>query len=290
MNAIIIGINGQDGFYLNKLLSAKQINVIGIARSKGDWIQGDVTDFPFISELIKKHQPQYIFHLAANSSTRHDLIFENHETIATGTINVLESAYRFSKNSKIFICGSGVHFKNNGFPVSETDEFFANSPYAVSRISSVYAARYYREIGLKTYVGYLFHHESPLRKKTHISKMTTDFIKSLNAESKTKLKIFDPTVKKEWAFAQDIAEGMFALISQNETFEACIGTGESYSIEEWLKTCFAIKGLNYIDHVDFEKTEFKPEYNILVSNPLTMNKIGWKFKTTFHELAKIMME
>lgn len=287
MKAIIFGINGQDGYYLNRVLQQNNVEVIGVSRSNNNWLKGDVSNFDFVQKLIQLHLPDYIFHLAANSTTKHSALFENHETISTGTINILESVKAHSPNTKVFITGSGVQFKNNETPIKETDEFEPNSPYSLSRIYSVYAARYYRKLGINTYVGYLFHHESPLRKDNHISKLTTNFIK--NHKNGDRLTLGDITVKKEWVFAEDVAEAIFALVSQNKVFEACIGSGVAYSIEDWLKECFSIKGLSYLDFIDVPNNPFKPEYSILVSEPKTINSLGWKPKTSFRELAKIMM-
>jgi len=62
-----------------------------------------------------------------------------------------------------------LQFKNENHPIKETDEFEANDPYAVSRIHSVYAARYFRKLGIKVYVGYFFNHDSPRRTEKHLS-------------------------------------------------------------------------------------------------------------------------
>ncbi|TAL44409.1 MAG: NAD-dependent epimerase/dehydratase family protein, partial [Chitinophagaceae bacterium] len=74
--AIIFGISGQDGYYLSKRLLQQQIEVTGVSRSGGNWIQGSVANFELVDSLIKTTKPDYIFHLAANSATRHELLFE----------------------------------------------------------------------------------------------------------------------------------------------------------------------------------------------------------------------
>jgi len=105
MKALIFGVNGQDGYYLSRLLQENSFEVIGVSRKKAPII-GDVSDFETTSHLIKKNVPQYIFHLAANSTTSHNSLFENHETISTGTLNILESVREFSPHSKVFISGN----------------------------------------------------------------------------------------------------------------------------------------------------------------------------------------
>jgi GDPmannose 4,6-dehydratase len=91
MKAIIFGISGQDGSYLKKILQINNVEVIGVSRSSGDWIQGTVIDYHLVQELIKIHQPQYVFHLAANSTTRHDALFENHGNHIYGFIKYFRS-------------------------------------------------------------------------------------------------------------------------------------------------------------------------------------------------------
>lgn len=171
--AIIFGITGQDGFYLQALLQKEGHQVVGVSRSTGE----DIASRCYVEKLLKDHQPNYIFHLAANSTTRHEALFENHETISTGTLNILEAVKEQCPDCRVFITGSGVQFVNKGLPISEKDDFAPLSAYAVSRIHSIYAARYYRALGIKAYVGYLFHHESPLRNPKHLCKKITELAK-----------------------------------------------------------------------------------------------------------------
>lgn len=288
MIAIIFGITGQDGYYLNEICNKKNIKVIGISRSNNNWLLGDVANREQTEYLIKNYKPQYIFHLAAKSTTQHDALFENHETISTGTLNILEAVKTYSPDSKVFIVGSGVQFKNNGSPISEKDEFEATSPYSVSRIQSVYAARYFRSLGIRVYVGYLFHHESPFRKPNHISKEIALSVRNIAEGRNEIIEIGDILVEKEWTFAGDIARGIFTLVEQNDIYEATIGSGIVYSIKDWLEQCFFLIKLDWRDYVRF-RHGFTPEYQRLVSCPKTMNALGWFPKVEISELAIMMV-
>lgn len=287
MNALIFGANGQDGHYLHELCNLKKIESIGISRS-GRWVKGDVSCFDQVEQLVKEYHPTYIFHVAANSTTKHDALFENHETISTGTLNILEAVKRHSPDSRIFITGSGVQFENSGKPISETDNFEANSPYSIARIQSVYAARYFRSLGLRVYVGYLFHHESPLRKAVHISQKIALAAQRIANGSDEAIELGDISVEKEWTFAGDIARGIFTLIEQDDVFEAVIGSGITYSIENWLEQCFGMIGLDWHDYVRLREG-FTPEYKRLVSDTKTINSLGWYPTVGIKDLAKIMV-
>lgn len=287
MKALIFGANGQDGYYLHALLQKQGVEVVGVSRS-GDWVRADVASWSDVEVLIEKHKPDFVFHLAANSTTRHGAMFENQATICTGTLNILEAVKTHCPTSRVFLSGSGVQFKNSGNPISERDAFEAGSPYALARIHSVYAARYYRSLGLKVYVGYLFHHDSPRRQEHHVSQMIAGAVKRIAAGSREVLELGDVSVQKEWTFAGDVVAAIWALVQQDEVFEATIGSGLAYSIEEWLQQCFALTDKNWRDHVRLREG-FTPEYSRLVCDPATIRSLGWAPTVSLNGLARMMV-
>jgi GDPmannose 4,6-dehydratase len=289
MKALIFGISGQDGYYLSALLQKRNIEVIGVSRSHGD-LKGDVADYSFVESIIKQHLPDYIFHFAANSSTRHDTLFDNHNAISTGTLNILECVRLYCPGAKIFLSGSAMQFKNEGGPIDEQTPFEASSPYSLARIQSVYAGRYYRSVfGMMIYFGYFFNHDSPLRSEGHINQKIVSTVKRIAKGSTEKLEIGNVDVKKEFNYAGDMVEAVWILINQDTIFEAVIGCGEVHSILEWTEYCFMKINKNWNDYVIINQN-FVPDYKILVSNPKLIWSIGWQQKVDFHSLADLMME
>jgi len=286
-SVIIFGANSQDGYYLADIYRRQGFEVLGVSRT-GDWLRGDVASLEFVEELVRSQKPDMIYHLAATSTTGHHALFENHKTIGTGTLNILEAVYRWHSGCKVFLAGSGLQFVNRGGPIHETDPFDASSAYSVERIHSVYSARYFRTLGLKVYVGYLFHHESPLRRPNHVSQQIVQAVKRIAAGSNETLEIGDISVEKEWGFAGDIAEGMAVLVGQDKVFEAVIGTGKTQTIEDWLKICFASVGKDWTNHVTL-RDGFASEKKRLFSNPETMHSLGWRPTVDFAELAELML-
>ena len=290
MKSIIFGANGQDGYYLNELLTLNKVKVVGISPFGGVWIKGDVADFSFVEDLIKTHQPEYIFHFAAVSSTNHSALFDNHNAISTGTLNILECVKNYSPKSKVFLSGSAMQFKNEGLPIDEKTPFAASSPYSVARIQSVYAGRYYRDtFGLQVYAGYFFNHDSPLRTEQHVNKKITAVVNRIANNSNEKLELGNIDVQKEFNYAGDIVEAVWMMINQSKIYEAVIGSGKTYSIKDWTEYCFKKINKNWQDFV-FVKKDFIAEYKILVSNPKLVNSIGWQPKVDFYQLADMMMD
>lgn len=288
MTTLIFGASGQDGYYLSQFLAGKNIEVIPISR-KDARIQADIADFDIVKGLVRRYKPDIIFDFAANSTTRHDVLFENHATICTGSLNILEAVKTVSPQTKVFLSGSGLQFRNTGSPIKETDPFEARDAYSICRIQSVYAARYFRTLGIKAYVGYFFNHDSPIRTERHVAKMIANAVVNISKGRETPLEIGDLSVKKEWAFAGDIVEAVWTLVQQDEVFEAVIGTGQAYSIQEYVEACFATIKKDWRQYVSL-KQGFRSEYSQLVSDPSTILSLGWTPPTDFNQLVQMMLK
>jgi GDPmannose 4,6-dehydratase len=289
MKAIIFGVNGQDGYYLTELLKINKLEFIGVSRPEGKWIKGDVADFKFVEALVKKYQPDYTFHFAANSTTHHSALFDNHNAISTGTINILESVKRHCPNSKVFLSGSAMQFKNDGLPIDEKTPFQASSPYSIARIQSVYAGRYYRDtFGLQIYVGYFFNHDSPSRTERHVNMKIAKAVQRIAKGSNEKVELGNIDVQKEFNYAGDVVEAVWILLNQDIIFEAVIGSGKAYSIKDWVEYCFKRINKNWQEYIEI-KQGFLSEYQTLVSNPRLIRSIGWQPKVDFHKLADLML-
>jgi len=288
MKAVIFGVTGQDGHYLERLLVSQGIMVVGVSRSTTPAC--DVTDYQAVSGLLETHVPDYIFHFAADSTTRHEALFRNHDGIATGTVNILEAARLYVPRSRVFLCGSAVQFYNDGTPINERTPFHAYSPYAAARIYSVYMARYYRAaFGLPVYVGYLFNHDSPLRTKNHVNQSIVQAVRDIRAGKNVTLEIGNPDVRKEFNFAGDIVAGMWVLVNQGTVHEAVLGSGITHSIKDWAAYCFQKAGLNWREHTVM-RSDYVAEYDTLVSAPARIKSLGWNPETSFAELADMMLE
>ena len=287
--AIIFGSNSQDGFFLNELLNGMHFEITNVSRSSGDF-RGSVGNFEFVESLIKRIKPDFIFHFAATSSTSHEATFENNISICTGTLNILESIKIHSFETKVFISGSALQFKNSGVPIDEYTPFDYNSTYAISRIYSVNLSRYYREkFGINVYVGYFFNHDSPFRSEKHINQKIVSHVVKIIRGSFEKLIIGDLDVKKEFSYARDIVEAVWKLVNQDLYYEAVIGSGIAYSIKEWVNYCFDKYSLDWRDYVIIDNN-YQSDYGILVSNPQRIIQLGWQPSTNIFELADLMLE
>lgn len=287
-SSIIFGSNGQDGYYLTKHLISLGLKVIGVSRSSGDII-GNVGNYNFVSGLIKNEVPDYIFHFAANSTTKHDVLFDNNESISTGTLNILEAVRNFSPHTKVFISGSAMQFKNDGNKIHINSEFDHSSLYSVARIYSVFVSRYYRDkYKLKVYIGYLFNHDSPLRSEDHINQRIVKTALRIKKGSNEKLEIGNLDVQKEFNFAGDMVNAIWLFINQEKIYEIIISSGILFSIKSWVILCFEECGLNWESHVIVSKS-YIPEYSKLYGDSESIRSLGWLPMFDIQKLARLML-
>lgn len=287
---LIFGGTGQDGFFLKKILVNLKYSVkIYSSNNQIKSHQINISNYAKVKKVIKIYQPEIIFHFAAKSSTEHKFIIKNHNAIVIGALNILESVYKYSPKSKVFIASSGLVFKNDNKPISELSLLDSSSAYAVARIEALYLARYYRTKGLKVYVGFLFNHESPLRIEESVVREVTKGAIDVYYGLKKNINIRNPNIIKEWMWAGDAMNAIMVFIKQEKEFEICIGDGIGKSISDYAHTCFKLLNITnrskilINQHYDLNSSRF-------ISNPQKIKSLGWKPNNNFLFLAKQMIK
>lgn len=289
-SALIFGVTGQDGWYLSRICSREGVAVYGVSRSGGDgWVKGDVGDRRFVDDVIRELRCDYTFHLAADSTTRHEALFRNVNAIVSGSTNILEASLRHAPNSKVFLAGSALQFESGGELVSVSMPMAASSAYVIARNYASFAAKYYRTLGLRTYVGYFCHHDSPLRRERHLSAKVASTVARIRNGSKEKLEIEYPEVIREFNFAGDVMEAVWMLVNQEDITNCVIGSGHGSSVRDWIELCFRLAALDWHEHV-VVTPKGPPPFQRLVADSSMIRSIGWKPVTDIVGLAEMMLD
>ena len=145
--ALICGISGQDGAYLAKLLLNKGYIVCGTSRDAQassfhnlvrlgirDQVKLEsmaLTDFRSVLQVLTKIKPDEVYNLAGQTSVglSFELPVETLESIATGTLNLLEAIRFLGLPMRFYNAGSSEPFGNtNGEPADEETPFRPRSP------------------------------------------------------------------------------------------------------------------------------------------------------------------
>jgi GDPmannose 4,6-dehydratase len=310
--ALICGVSGQDGAYLAKLLLEKGYEVCGTSRDAQVsafrnllrlGIRESVkleslalNDFRSVLQVLKKIAPDEIYNLAGQSSV--GLSFEQPvetlESVATGTLNLLEAIRFVDRPIKLYNAGSSECFGDIGDRAADEETpFRPRSPYAVAKATSFWEIANYREAyGLFACSGILFNHESPLRPERFVTQKIVSAACRIAKGSKEKLYLGNISVQRDWGWAPEYIEAMYLMLQQERPEDFVIATGESHSLQDFVIEAFTCAGLNWQDYVVTDKSLLRPtELAVSRGNAIkAKSKLGWQAKYKMHDVVKMMVE
>ena len=314
--ALITGVTGQDGSYLAELLLSKGYEVHGTLRRSSSFNTGridhlyhdphdagvafflhyvDLNDPLSLVRLLVTVQPDEVYNLGAQSHVRvsFDMPEYTAETVALGTLRLLESLRIAQVPVRFYQAGSSEMFGSASPPQSETTEFRPQSPYAAAKLFAHNLCVQYRD-AYELYVcnGILFNHESPRRGGTFLTKKVTEGVANIVAGHQDAIYLGNLTAKRDWGYAKDFVEAMWLMLQQDEPDDFVIATGEMHSVEEFVDTAFALVGLDWRDYIRFDPRYVRPnEVDALCGDASKARlALGWQPRVSFDELVRIMLE
>jgi len=309
--ALICGISGQDGAYLAQLLLNKGYIVCGTSRDAQispfrnlvylgikDQVKLEsmsLTDFRSVLQLLTKIQPDEIYNLAGQTSV--GLSFEQPvetlESIATGTLNLLEAIRFLGNQIKIYNAGSSECFGDTGnIPAEETTPFRPRSPYAVAKAAAFWEVANYREAyGLFACSGILFNHESPLRPERFVTQKIVAAACRISQGSNEKLYLGNMSIQRDWGWAEEYVRAMYLMLQQSQPDDYVIATGESSSLENFVAAAFTSVNLEWRDHVVVDSSLLRPtDLSVGRGNPIKAKiQLGWEAKYKMADVVRMMV-
>jgi GDPmannose 4,6-dehydratase len=310
--ALITGITGQDGAYLAKLLLGKGYAVSGImARRSSDtlWrlrelgiehdvalLDGDVSDLSALLRALRESRAGEVYNLAAQSfvgtSWRQPLLTA--QTNAMGAANVLEAVRLTDPGIRFYQASTSEMFGLiQAERQDESTPFHPRSPYGVAKLYAHWMTINYREsFGMHASTGILFNHESPLRGIEFVTRKVTDAVARIKQGVQTELRLGNIDARRDWGFAGDYVEAMWAMLQQDAGDDYVVATGKTTTVREMCRIAFAHVGLDYHDHVVIDPRYLRPaEVDVLLGNAEKAERnLGWKPSTTVEQLIAMMVD
>ncbi len=310
--ALICGIGGQDGAYLAELLIAKGYDVWGTSRDAEaasfknlarlgirDKLRVEsmtLTDFRSVLQVLSKLEPQEVYNLAGQSSV--GLSFqqpvETLDSIATGTLNLLEAIRFTGKKIRMYNAGSSESFGDTGEAAAdEATPFRPRSPYAVAKATAFWEVANYREAyGLFACSGILFNHESPLRPARYVTRKIVSAVARIRAGSGEKLRLGNMAIQRDWGWAPEYVQAMWSMLQRPEPDDFVIATGESRSLREFVERAFAAVDLRAEDYIEVDPELYRPtDLAVNRANPSkARQKLGWQAKYRMDDVVRMMIE
>ncbi len=314
-NALITGINGQDGAYLAHLLLQRGYNVWGAMRYES-WraatpsqalmalgaaekialLPVDFESVPSLACAISAAQPDEIYNLAAQSSVADSFKepTQTGEVTALGVARLLEAVRSIKPDTKFYQAGSSEMFGiARETPQVETTPFYPRSPYGVAKVYAHWMTVNSREAyNVFACNGILFNHESPLRPERFVTRKICAGVARIKAGLAHELVLGNLDIARDWGFAGDYVAAMFAMMQATAPDDYIVATGEVQTLRNFVIGAFEYVGLNWEKYVRIDPAFFRPtEVNVVVGDATrAREKLGWEPSMNFAELIEFLME
>jgi len=313
---LITGITGMVGSHLLDYLYKKtNWNIYGIIRwrspldnisshikninlSKRIFLEyGDIREPHTLDLIIKNIQPDYVFHLAAQSfpKTSFDMPKDTYETNIVGTSNLLESLKRYKKNALIHVCSSSEVFgrvPKEMVPINEECNFHPASPYAISKTGTDLVARFYAEAyKMKIMTTRMFTHTGPRRGDVFAESSFAKQIAMIEAGlMRPVVKVGNLKSLRTVADVRDAVRAYYLLLTKKPVAGEVYNIGGSYTctVEDILK--FLISKSNKKIKYEVDKNRLRPiDADLQIPDTSKFKKhTGWepeyKFERTMLDL------
>jgi len=298
MKALIAGATGQDGAYLAAHLLALGHEVVGTTRDAGSadigrlralGIDGRLklvsmlpSDYRSVLRTLAQHRPDHIYFLAGQTSVglSFDQPVEAIESIATGTLNVLEAIRFVNPEIRLFNAGSSECFGDTGTThASEQTPFRPLSPYAVAKVTAQNLVTNYRiAYGLYACTGILFNHESPLRPERFVTQKIVRGAHAVAAGKAKQLSLGNLDISRDWGWAPEYVTVMAKMLTPVSPTDLVIATGRSVSLSYFVERAFRNFKLDWREFVQVDDALRRPsDIHYGAGDPsLAAQVLGWR--------------
>jgi GDP-mannose 4,6-dehydratase len=139
------------------------------AKDRVHLLYGDLRDAISIQKAVRDAQPDYVFHLAAQSfpRTSFDAPIDTLDTNILGTTRLLDAVRQFCPQAIVHVCSSSEVFgrvPKEKVPIGEECSFHPASPYAISKAGCDLVGRFYAEAySMNVQTTRMFTHTGPRR-------------------------------------------------------------------------------------------------------------------------------
>lgn len=298
MKALIAGATGQDGAYLAAHLLALGHEVVGTTRDAGSADTGRLralgidgrlklvsmlpSDYRSVLRTLAQHRPDHIYFLAGQTSVglSFDQPVEAIESIATGTLNVLEAIRFVNPEIRLFNAGSSECFGDTGTThASEQTPFRPLSPYAVAKVTAQNLVTNYRiAYGLYACTGILFNHESPLRPERFVTQKIVRGAHAVAAGKAKQLSLGNLDISRDWGWAPEYVTVMAKMLTPDSPTDLVIATGRSVSLSYFVERAFRNFKLDWREFVQVDDALRRPsDIHYGAGDPsLAAQVLGWR--------------
>jgi GDPmannose 4,6-dehydratase len=319
--ALITGITGMVGSHLaDYLIENTDWNIVGLTRWRSPLdnikhlierinvkdritlVNGDLNDSISLDAVIRDHQPDYVFHLAAQSFplTSFTAPVDTLNTNIQGTVRLLDSIKTYKNDAIVHVCASSEVFgrvPKEKLPIDEECTFHPASPYAVSKVGTDLMGRFYAEAyGMTVMTTRMFTHTGPRRGDVFAESSFAKQIAMIEAGyiKEPMVKVGNLNSLRTIADVRDAVRAYHMLLTVNPTAGEYYNIGGTYTCEigDVLNTLIGMSTMKDDIKIVTDPARLRPiDANLQVPNTNKFFKhTGWKPEIPFDKTMSDLLD
>jgi GDPmannose 4,6-dehydratase len=222
--ALIIGVGGQDGYYMSHFLVDGGYHVTGLLlpsdmcsptvpflqQQEMELVQGSVCNADLLRRMISDERPHQAYNFSGASfiSASWEIPVDVAETNGLAVVHILDAIRCASPGSRFLQAGSSEMFGHDSdvSPQDENTPFKPDNPYASAKVFAAHLTRNYRtQYGLFASVAISYNHESPWRPPSFVTRKICLAAAPISLGKSDKLLMGDLDSMRDWSHAGDVA-------------------------------------------------------------------------------------
>lgn len=309
---LITGVTGFVGSHLVDYILAEhpECELTGIMRWRSrteniehvldriNLLECDLRDASSTRDVIEKVEPDWIFHLAAQSfvPTSFRAPMESLDTNVMGQLNIFEAVRRTGLNPRIQIACSSEEYglvHPEEAPICEDNPLRPLSPYAVSKVAQdLLAYQYYESYGVDSVRTRGFNHTGPRRGPVFVCSDFAKQIADIEAGRREPVMwVGNLDAKRDFTDARDMVRGYWKALEMGvagEVYNLCSGT--THSIQSVLDQLLAMSKIKI--EVKVDPARLRPsDVPLLLGDASRFHGLtGWKPEIPFEKTLRDILE
>jgi len=309
--ALILGIGGQDGYFMSWCLTRNKYHVTGLLLPSDlssdtvphlpqvglRLVQGSISDVQLITKIVREEQPDEIYNFAGISFVP----FSWETPAAVAQVNGLAVGHLLniirieSPRSRLFQAGSSEMFGHDpvSSPQNEDTPFNPDNPYGSSKVFAAHLIRNFRSrFGIFACTGIMYNHESEWRGSRFVTRKISMGAAAAKLGIRQPLTIGNLNCLRDWNFAGDFIDGMWRMVQAKEPRDYILASGRLHSVRDVANVAFGHVGLAWEDYVEVDPSLNRPAETVpLCGDPSRIkSELGWTPKVSFEDLVRRMVD
>ena len=300
----ITGISGFAGSHLAEYLATQETyDVYGTVFGDGyrvpliprdHFISLDLTDREQTIAVVKKIQPEWIFHLAALSSPA--LSFQDPVKTMTNNIeaelNLFLAALEVAGLERILVVGSAEEYgkvAKNDLPINETVALNPLSPYAVSKIAQDFLGlQYFLSRRLPVIRVRPFNHTGERQTPVFVVPAFAKQIAEIEAQKiEPVMRVGNLTASRDFTDVKDMVRAYVEAMEQGELGDVYnLGSGRGVAIQEVLNSLLVMSSISIEIKQDPQRLVPADVPELVCDATKFIRLTGWKTEIPFQDTLK----